>query len=292
MSVVGRLNWQVVFGRVLLLYQMPKAGSQTLEATLRLCGLPHHIVRLHFLAAKNGSHIRNYIDSNTPQAWQSVALAQMKLLEETSSSLRIRKLLVRCGVRLPRIEVITAVRDVLGVALSSIFQNHQLFAETPNELTADRCREVIMRPKLCAQFQDWFDTELRPTIGLDVFKTTFPAEQGTCEYRNSLARVLLYRFDKLPCLGPVLGKFFGREIPPLQKRNVGTDKDYGEAYRTVRDCISLPVDFVNRTLDCAMMRHFYSNQERDVMRQKWAKIPTDMATDPESASGSRAVAYR
>ena len=32
---MGRQKLELIFGRVLLLYQMPKAGSQTIEATLR-----------------------------------------------------------------------------------------------------------------------------------------------------------------------------------------------------------------------------------------------------------------
>ena len=252
---------------------MPKAGSQTLEATLGLCGLPHRIVRLHFLSRENGTRIRKFISSNPTQpAWQGTALGQMHLLKEISSSLRWRKFLVRCRVPLPRIEVITAVRDVFGVALSCIFQNHRIFVETTNELTVEKCRELMMRPKLCAQFQDWFETELRPTIGLDVFKTQFPSDQGICHYQNALARVLLYRFEELPRLRPVLGKFFGREIPSLVNRNFGTNKEYGEVYRQVRDAITLPLEFVNRTLDSSLMTHFYSAKERDSLRQKWSAV--------------------
>src|SRR5438105_10706901 len=37
----------LLFGRLLLVYQMPKTGSQTVEATLEKCSLPHRILRFH-----------------------------------------------------------------------------------------------------------------------------------------------------------------------------------------------------------------------------------------------------
>jgi hypothetical protein len=180
-------------------------------------------------------------------------------------------------VPLPRIDVITAVRDVFGVALSCIFQNYHLFVSTPKDLTIPKCRELLMRPKLCAQFQDWFDTELRPAVGLDVWQTEFPTDQGSCQYENALARVLLYRFEELPRLAPVLEQFLGCKVPALENRNFGANKEYGEVYRAVRNAITLPLDFVDRTLDSRVMRQFYSPAERALLRQKWAGLaPADI----------------
>ena len=280
---VGRWNSQLIFGRVLLLYQMPKAGSQTLEATLRLCGLPHHIVRLHFLSGANGKRIRNFISSGTANAaWQGAANGQMDMLSDVSSALRIRKLMACCGVPLRRVEVITAVRDVLGVALSCIFQNHRLFVPDPKDLTVAKCRELLMRPALCAQFQEWFDTELRPVIGLNVFNTEFPVNKGSCEYQNGFARVLLYRFEELPRLAPVLTKFLGREVPPLVNRNLGVTKDYGEVYRQVKDAISLPQEFTERIINCTLMKQFYSAEERESLKRRWTDaIVSGLDTEPQ-----------
>jgi hypothetical protein len=268
---VGRQKLEIIFGRVLLLYQMPKAGSQTVEATLRLCGLPHRIVRLHFLSADSGKRINHFISEKSPQgAWQDAAAGQLKLLTDITSALRVRKLLVACKVPLRRIVVITAVRDVLGVSLSCIFQNHRLFVQQPKELTVQKCRELLMRPKMCAQFMDWFDTELRVTFGLNVYEKPFPTEQGYCQYQNALARVLLYRFEQLPRLRPALQQFLGCAIPPLVNRNLGTVKEYGQVYREVRNSITLPSHFVRRLLKSPLMKHFYSNEERDSLKQKWS----------------------
>ena len=285
---MGRQKLELIFGRVLLLYQMPKAGSQTLEATLRLCGLPHRIVRLHFLSVESGQRINGFISATSPQpAWQSAAAGQMQLLTEITSALRVRKLLVACKVPLRRIEVITAVRDVLGVALSCIFQNHRLFAPQPKDLTIEKCRELLMRPKMCAQFQDWFDTELRSTIGLDVYKEPFPTERGYCQYQNALARVLLYRFEELPRLGPVLEQFLTCNVPPLVNRNLGVEKEYGKAYREVRNSITLPAHFVSTLLKGALMEHFYSKEERDILKQKWSEVDQDPSLPSTLSSASQ-----
>jgi hypothetical protein len=285
---VGRQQLEIIFGRVLLLYQMPKAGSQTVEATLRLCRLPHRIVRLHFLSAENGKRINGFISERSPQgAWQSAADGQMKLLTDMTSALRMRKMLVACKVPLRRIEVITAVRDVLGVALSCIFQNYRLFAQQPKDLTVEKCRELLIRPKMCTQFLDWFDTELRATIGLNVYKKPFPTERGYCQYENALARVLLYRFEELPRLGPALEQFLGCDVPPLVNRNLGVVKEYGEVYQQVRNSITLPPDFVSRLLKSALMKHFYSNEERDSLKRKWSD--TAQTSSLRSSRSSRSL---
>src|SRR6266404_6101237 len=46
------MNPGILFRRLLLIYQMPKTGSQTVQATLQRCSLPLPIVRLHFLSSK------------------------------------------------------------------------------------------------------------------------------------------------------------------------------------------------------------------------------------------------
>ena len=98
--------------------------------------------------------------------------------------------------------MITAAREVIGGALSTIFENHRLFVPQLDGLTHEKCTEILQRPKLCPQLQEWFDVELKPAIGVDVYSSLFPVSDGYATYSNRFARVLVYRFEKLPNLRP------------------------------------------------------------------------------------------
>ena len=135
-----------------------------------------------------------------------------------------------------------------------------------------KCSELLMRPRLCAQFQDWFEKELQPALGLNVYKTPFPTGHGYHNYQDSLARVLLYRFEQLPRLGPILERFLGCKVPELVNRNFGTCKEYAKVYQEARDSLTLPPAFVDRMLNSRLMRHFYSEADREALKQKWTGI--------------------
>lgn len=277
---VGRQNLQLVFGKLLLLYQMPKAGSQTLEATLQSAGLPHRILRFHFLSPQSASEIRRCAGwEHAPVAWRSAAAAQLRLLSVLPVYLRLRRLLCGCGVPIPKLEVVTAVREVIGAALSSIFQNYRLFVPRPELLTAEKCRELLARPKLCAQFQNWFEAELQPYLGIDVFATPFPHRQRFCLYENRFARVLLYRFDALPSLPAILAPFLGYHIPSLSPRNVAAMKEYATSYQHARHNLALDSQFIRQHTQSRLMCHFFSPAERAALQKQWGNGVSAPAPD-------------
>jgi putative capsular polysaccharide synthesis protein len=268
------MELQMLFGRVLLLYQMPKTGSQTVEATLRRCSLPHLILRMHYLSGENAESLRAGLRSQCGNStWKQHARAQLRLISTVSLALRIRRFLCACGARIPSVEVISGVRDVIGAALSSICENHPYFVADPQHLTPEICCRALLHPKTCKPLQDWFDLELKRHIGIDVFGQPFLPQLGHSSYHNKFARVLLYRFDALPRLPPVLGSFLGCETPELLTRNVGESKQYGRVYRQIKDSLRLPKDFVVGQFNTKLMRHFYSSKERASLEMKWIGNP-------------------
>lgn len=265
------MSLKLILGRAILVYQMPKCGSQTVEATLRASGLPHHILRFHSLSATQAAELRRCIRSDaTDPTWRSNAMDRLRGMSRISRALRLRRFLVACGVGLPRLEVITAVRDVIGAGLSTVFENHQLHAPAPELLTPEKCREKLAHPRVCGYFQAWFDEELNPHLGIDVYAAPFPTEARYCVYETPFARVLLYRFDLLSQVASLLSRFLGMPIQPLVPRNLSASKDYAEAYDSVKKRLRLPGAFLVEQLNSRMMRHFYSPQERNQLRQRWA----------------------
>lgn len=257
---------------------MPKVGSQTVEDTLRLCGFGSRILRIHFLSAQNAREVRRCIASKeSTDAWRRSALAQLKLRSQLLLCLRIRRMLSALRAPIPKIEVITAVRDVLGTALSSIFQNYRLFVPSLENLTAETCQELLLRPKMCAQIQSWFDMELKPHLGVDVFEIPFCATRRHQVYETAFARVLLYRFDALPSLGSALEAFLGCRIEHLSSRNRSDSKEYAEVYQRLKSTLALPAQFVEQQLKSRLMRHFYADEEREALARRWAGLGDTVA---------------
>jgi hypothetical protein len=176
------------------------------------------------------------------------------------------------GVKIPKLEVVTGVRELIGLVLSSTFENYQYFESSIEAMTLDRCRKVLLHPKTFKALRHWFDLELKRFIGIDVFQTPFPKEQGYRIYENHFARVLVYRFDFLSALPAILQNFLCWNIPTLVNSNVGAEKAYAEQYRNARENLRLPKEFVHSLYGDKMMRHFYSHAELDRMRQRWSEV--------------------
>src|SRR5690348_13402337 len=101
------MNRNLLFGPLLLVYQMPKTGSQTVEATLRSCGLPHHILRLHFLSRELAEKVRAGLrEGHRHGEWERQTREQVACSRRIPRVLRFRKMLRVCGFSIPKIEAI------------------------------------------------------------------------------------------------------------------------------------------------------------------------------------------
>jgi hypothetical protein len=249
---------------------MPKTGSQTLEATLRSAPLPIPVLRTHFLSQQNISTLQAGLASpRTDSGWKQNAQEQLTLISKLSRALRVRKLLLACGAPIPRILVITAIRDVFGAALSSMFENYRLLVPDLECLTAKKCRELLSHPAVCSQFQSWFDVELKANFGIDVYGVPFATETGHVILQNRLARALVFRFDFLPRIRPFLERFLGHSIPSFVDVNLSRGKEYARHYEEAKRLVRLPEEVVRRELDSRLMRHFFSSVERTGLAERW-----------------------
>src|SRR5215510_2658224 len=98
----------LVFGKLLLIYQMPKVGSQTLEATLLDCPINYRILRFHHLSNVLTTNAKRALKSSvSDEAWKEKARPQIDLSVRVTRAIRWRKILTRCGVTIPKLQIIT-----------------------------------------------------------------------------------------------------------------------------------------------------------------------------------------
>ncbi len=265
---------EILSRKLLLIYQMPKTGSQTVEATLQQCHLPHQVLRLHFLSGTIARTMRKALRSRhaSPQ-WEADARKQLQLISRVGRIIYLRRLLSWFRVRLPKIDVITGVREPIGLGLSSVFENHAYLFPNLAAATVEACRTELVRPKALSYIQDWFDLEIRSLLGIDVFRKPFPHHKGYVICENGFARVLVYRSDFLRNLPVMVREFLGCEVPNIINRNLGVAKDYGPAYAEVKARLRLPADFVAAQYRRKLVSHFFSKEERQRLVLRWAEEP-------------------
>ena len=265
----------LLFGRLVMIYQMPKIGSQTIEATLRQCSFPHRVQRFHNLSPEITRTIKDGLSSGqATEAWKGEARAQLEAIRSIRTCIRRRKLLRLCGLGVPKLEIITGVRELIGLMLASIFENYRYFTPRFESLTVEKCHHALLHGKTFKTIRDWFDLELKSFVGLDVYEAGFPHAQGYSIFETRFARVLVYRFENFEALPGALSEFLGWNIKELASTNLGGSKDYAEQYRFVKKHLRLPADFVSGLYETRLMRHFYSAEERRHWHGRWADVPS------------------
>ncbi len=263
---------RLLFDPLLLVCQMPKTGSQTVEATLRNTTLPHQIFRTHFLSAQVSAATRALLRSHAQDSeWRRNTEMQLANRDRLWRVVRGRQFLRRCGVPLPKIDVIAAVREPVGQALSDMFENWAHVLGGMDGASVAFCRQELLKPRDPSFIWQWFERELKEVLGIDVFRAPFPCGKGYAVYEGRFARALVYRFEKLSLLPAMLREFLGREIRSIVSRNIGRQKRYGEVYQEVRQQLRLPPEFVRAHCHCAMMRHFYTDEERLAFELRWSE---------------------
>jgi 2-polyprenyl-3-methyl-5-hydroxy-6-metoxy-1,4-benzoquinol methylase len=298
---------------LLLIYQMGKVGSQTIEATLRNAHIPQKIVRLHIMSPHNIGMLGRRLGDNAMSEPAKESLRRQ--LNEATHLYHImlaRRIRAFVGTRRAKAQLIVGVRDPVGLMLASIFQNRSAFFSNLEGITAETVRELILKdPKVepirrrymaesTAYVDNWFDVELKKVTGIDVYRQPFPHDRGYFIYENKAVRALVYRFENLDGLKPMLEDFLGLELPLLMHCNIGEEKSYAETYRKVKEQLRLPVEYLRSQYSTRLSQHFYTDTEREQLIQQWSsgararfgKPPRTLDTSAAASQANAAVQRR
>ncbi len=168
--------------------------------------------------------------------------------------------------------VISLVREPIGRNIAWFFQNlDELIPDWQERLKTD----VYSLDYLQERFLDtrqgnhdtaetWFENQMYPVFGIDVFAEPFQKEIGYKVYHyGSRVSLLLLRVENLTECGPtVIRDFLGLDEFQLVKINTAADKNYAELYRAFKKK-PLPREYVEKIYSTKFARHFYSEQEID-----------------------------
>jgi hypothetical protein len=175
-------------------------------------------------------------------------------------------------------DIVCGVRDPVARAASTLFQ---IGGAWEAERDDDRAVVALTR-SLTELFDadraglDWFDAQLRPVTGIDVYAEPFDPATGWQIYRNDRFRVLVVRFEDIGRVGAdALAAHLGLDAPPvLAHTNDGGTKSYADRYDRFKRSAELPARVLDAAYGSKLAARFYAPAELDGFRARWERAGT------------------
>ena len=178
--------------------------------------------------------------------------------------------------------VVTIVREPVMRSLSDFFQSGRRQGRLGDVATTTDLFRRFATTEGIPRTVDWFDRELEPSLGIDVYAHPFDPAVGYGLIETPSVRLLLLRQESLDVAPAALGQFLG--LPhalALERENEGASKEYSDLYSSIRRDVRLPSTTLDLAYASRFARHFYSPEELDGFRSRWT------ATDDERPADQR-----
>jgi hypothetical protein len=259
----------------LFIHQMGKVGSTAIVSSLHACGYPQQakIIQTHFLSPQGRSFVEN-LEIEGQGGWNNLPARTKNFLV---FSRVVGQMLQDGYLQDHRSNVITLVRDPVATNLSGFFHNYLWWP--PDLEQQSRARTGDYLSQLNQRFMHsyphdvpltWFDLEMKPLFGIDVYAAEFPKESGYKIYHGEHANLLLLKLEKLKdCAREAFNEFLGINDFRLERANEASDKWYADLYQEFKREVSLPESYLDRLYESPYMEHFHTTAEIEALRKKW-----------------------
>ena len=220
--------------RPILVYQVGKVGSMSVYTSL----LSRNMPAIH-----------------THQIWDSPAKALLARADHKTT------------------KIITMVREPIGRHLAEYMENMDdgfLDCEAQMDLCQNIIDRFVLYQKTADTEFDWFDQEIRRFTGIDIFDYPFDRVKGYGLIRQGEWEILVLKTEKLSDNEKVIGEFAGIPNFKLKNDNVAGKKPYRYLYANLKHDLKISREIVEYYYtDNERMDHFYTEEEKQVMRRKW-----------------------
>ena len=117
----------------------------------------------------------------------------------------------------------------------------------------------------------WFDNQIKPIWGIDIFKTPFDKTSGYHIYTfNPRINLMIIRMEDLNRVAEnAFREFMGMESFSIISTNVGKEKPYRKLYEQFKK-LPLPASYLDKEYSSRYARHFYTEDEIAAFRKHWA----------------------
>ena len=174
-------------------------------------------------------------------------------------------------------KVISLVRDPVARNVGTFFHNLDEFIpdwrtrHAEGRLSLEDLQNKFLEIKSIHSSPDWwFDAQLNPVFGIDVFASPFPAASGYKIYWNKPhTPLLVIRLEDLDrCAGEAMSEFLNLDNFEVIRANVGEEKEYANLYKAFKE-LPLPAEYVEKMLSTRYARHFYTDEELQRFSNRW-----------------------
>ena len=245
-----------------IVFTLPKTGSSAVATSLRHLRVARPVQQVHLLS-----------DEGLARAHRSHAAGGRIGLPKLAQMEAARQAIDAPG---RRPAVITMARHPLTRAVSWFFQSwHQDFPWAaggrwePSQVDDLVARFHERLPVALEAGDRWFDDELAPVVGHDVFAEAFPRTEGwevRALERCDLAIVRTEDLDRT--FGPVTHALLGTTVP-LRRVNVAEDKVYARLHAELVSRLRLSSAEREAVVGTRHAAHFYTPDEVE------ARLPGD-----------------
>jgi len=232
-----------------ILYQMGKVGSTTLEHSL-----------------DNAFHVHSFY--NNPPC--------KHLKRDLDLSLFISNKILTYKIKRKEVtKIISLVRDPYLRNISMFFQDlHHWLAHYQRETFFDT-REEGMEFLFSAfengydhfYFDRWFDMEIKRFTGIDIFCHPFNTEKGYQIIREGSFEILLLQSEKINKLKAVISDFTNQKFT-IKHKNIGEKKWYAPIYKVFQSNYKVSEDYLDSLYQTRTATHFYSLQHSSEFKKK------------------------
>ncbi|MBW2046213.1 MAG: hypothetical protein JRI96_15255 [Deltaproteobacteria bacterium] len=255
---------------------MGKVGSRTIFKSLKKLRLGVPIYHAHRLNPESLKYAKLYVKRTFPEI---VYLAYEKYfwqhIEDRKLSITISQ-----SPKSERWSIITLVRDPIARNISCFFQTIDRrflnFYKRVKEglLTINKLVYTFYEKEDHKLPLNWFDVEIKPLFGIDVFSSTFPKSKGYKIYRSRKADLLVIKLEKLSeCANKAFKEFLNIKKVKLISSNIAENKDYSYIYQEFIKNITFPRRYLDMVYDSKLAKHFYSKGEINKFKATWEQLP-------------------
>lgn len=295
---------------LVLVYQMGKVASVAVEQGLRRVLPDADVRRLHFTSEARLEqfialleHARDAGDA----PFGAMASIVEQVRDNTETRAHVRGHVAAGG----RVTVVTGVREPIDFVVAAFFQVLDFVSPLSAELFRLDPAWVTTLQRLFLDFwtraavgaawttsaerqigplftlaAEWFERELEPLLGVDVYATPLDPAAGYAVIRTEEADTLLFRFeDARRVLPAALGELLGRSLVALDETNAAMQKPTAALYRAFRETLRVPPALVAAAYATRYARHFYTDAERARFAARWSGRPGSDVAEGRRAAG-------
>jgi len=164
---------------------------------------------------------------------------------------------------------------------------------TPEQLSNQFCQDYLQADRYL-HLLGWFETEFQAALGIDVYQHTFDKTQKFACFREGPYEVLILRtemdenqkatlvadFVGIPHLEISSAALVSKTSASAKRRRLspgkpGDQTDYAAKYKTLKQHVVIPQEYLEAIVNSQYAQHFFSEEERLAIKMKYERKPSE-----------------